>query len=152
MQVARGGWDWLEAHGRQAGAVLGAAGAAGVALIIAAQAGGFGWMRLPGAILITVGGGGLGLLAGLAAPGKWLLRQAVEWRYVLAVIAALGMGLPVVAGLLGAVDGVRHGALAILGAVIGVVLAAAAVFAVVMSLRALGHAWEDRTGEDGDTA
>ena len=141
MSAAARAISWLEANSRRAGALFGAVNAVGIALIVLAELAGWGWARLIGAGLISLGGLGLGLVVGLQPPG----RAAVGWlranRLPLGMAVAILCGLPAVAALLGALHGAGGRPLELLGVAIGLLLAAAAVFAVVMALRALRQAW-----------
>src|SRR3954470_9959496 len=78
----------------------------GVLLIVVGAIAGWGWTRIVGATLITVGGGVLGALIGLGAPHRARLRAGVVARRTLiAVIAAVVIALPVVLALGAAIIG-----------------------------------------------
>ncbi|HET7034227.1 MAG TPA: hypothetical protein VFI42_00950 [Thermomicrobiaceae bacterium] len=142
MAAAGGAWSWLTADRRRGWALFGALTAIGVALIVIGEFTGWDWLRLIGIALISLGGFGLGVLAGFSPAGlRGVLGRLRAVRLPLAVVVALVIGLPAVVALLGALDGAAGRALALLGVAIAVLLAAAALFATVMALRALRLAW-----------
>ena len=141
MGAAGGAWSWLTEDRRRGWGLLGALTLLGIALVVVSELIGPDWLRLIGIALISLGGFGLGVVAGFSPAGHRALERLRGVRLPLAVAIALVIGLPVVVALLGALDGVGSRALALLGVLIALLLAAAAIFATVMALRALRLAW-----------
>jgi len=124
-----------------------AAVAVGVLLIVVGAIAGWGWTRIVGATLITVGGIVLGTLVAFVEPRRqqvhtWLLMH----RMTIAIIAAVILVLPVVLALVAALIGLfgggsnRSGGLLTAGAIIGVFLLAATIFCTVIAIRATQRA------------
>jgi len=121
--------------------------AVGVLLIVVGAIAGWGWTRIVGATLISVGGIVLGALVAFVEPRRqqvhtWLLMH----RMTIAIIAAILLVLPVVLALVAALIGLftgsgnRSGGLLAAGTIIGVFLLAATIFCTVIALRATQHA------------
>ncbi|MGI8687660.1 MAG: hypothetical protein ACR2M3_03685 [Thermomicrobiales bacterium] len=121
--------------------------AVGILLIVVGAIAGWGWTRIVGATLISVGGIVLGILVAFVEPRRqqlhtWLLVH----RTTIAIIAAVLLVLPVVAalvaGLIGlfASGGNRSGGLLAAGAIIGIFLLAATIFCTLIAIRATQRA------------
>jgi hypothetical protein len=123
----------------------------GVLLIIVGAVAGWGWTRIIGAGLITVGGGVLGVILGLAEPRREHLRtQIIERRVLIAVIVTLVLVLPVVLALVAAIIGLfgggdRSAGLLIVGTIIALFLLAATAMSAVIAVRAVQRATYKRT-------
>ncbi|MCA1666007.1 MAG: hypothetical protein LC793_01085 [Thermomicrobia bacterium] len=121
--------------------------AVGIAVIVVGAIAGWGWTRVIGALLITVGGIALGTLIAFVEPRRQQLRaHLLAQRTTIAVIAAVLLVLPVVVALgasfIGLVvgSGNRSGALLTAGALIGLFLLAATLFSTLVALRATQRA------------
>ncbi|MDQ2786796.1 MAG: hypothetical protein M3Y58_17540 [Chloroflexota bacterium] len=140
---------WSDDTARQRRLIYGSSAvvAVGVLLIVVGAIAGWGWTRIVGATLITVGGVVLGALIAFIEPRRqqvhgWLRAQ----RMTIAIIAAVILVLPVVLALVAALIGLfagesnRSGGLLTAGAIIGVFLLAATIFCTMIALRATQHA------------
>ncbi len=119
----------------------------GVLLIVVGAIAGWGWTRIVGATLITVGGIVLGALVAFVEPRRqqvhaWLRAQRTTIAIIAAVLFVLPVVLALVAALIGlfAGDSNRSGGLLTAGAIIGVFLLAATIFCTVIALRATQRA------------
>lgn len=130
----------------------------GLGLILLSELGGVDQARVFGAALITVGGIGLGVLAGLGEvrPGQWLGRLRAQ-RVALGMALAVVLVLPVLAGLVGALVGLAsaggNGAVVATGAVIALLMLAGTGGALGMSIQAIrqaGRGAADRVVEAGE--
>lgn len=124
----------------------------GVLLIVVGALADWGWTRIIGATLITVGGGVLGTLVGLGAPHRARIRAGiVEQRTVIAVIAAVVLALPVILALVAALvgpfakSGGRDAAALAGGTAIALFLLAASMFSTLIAIRAVRRATFTRT-------
>ena len=151
MKRVRALWaDEKEARNRLTIAA-GACVAVGVLLIVVGVIASWGWTRIIGAGLITVGGGVLGVVLGLAEPRRQRLRaRIIERRVVIAVIVTLILVLPVVLALVAVVIGLfgggdRSAGLLIVGTIIALFLLAATVLSAVIAVRAVQRATYKRT-------
>ncbi len=140
-------WSDDAAQQRRLISVSSAVVAVGVLLIVGGAIAGWGWTRIVGATLITVGGIVLGALVAFVEPRRqqvhvWLRTQ----RTTIAIIAAVLFVLPVVLALVAALIGLfaggsnRSGGLLTTGAIIGVFLLAATIFCTVIAIRATQRA------------
>jgi len=121
--------------------------AAGVLVIVVGALAGWGWTRIIGATLVTVGGIALGTLVAFVEPRRQRLHARVRaQRTTIAIVAAALLALPVVvalvAGLIGLFTGSgnRGGGLLAAGSVIGLFLLAATVFSTLIAIRATQRA------------
>ncbi len=121
--------------------------AVGVLLIVVGAIAGWGWTRIIGATLITVGGTVLGILVAFVEPRRQRLHARLRaQRTTIAIIAAVILALPVVVALIAALIGLfaggsnRSGGLLTAGAIIGVFLLAATIFCTVIAIRATQRA------------
>lgn len=126
--------------------------AVGVLLIVLGAIADWGWTRIVGATLITIGGGVLGTLVGLGAPHRERVRAGIITRRTpIAVIAAVILALPVVLALVATVIGLfaerggRGAASLAGGAVIALFLLAASLFSALIAVGAVRHAAYNRT-------
>ena len=124
-----------------------AAVAVGVLLIVVGAIAGWGWTRIVGATLITVGGSVLGVLVAFVESRRQRLHAMVRaQRTTIAIVAAVLFVLPVVLALVAALIGLfaggsnRSGGLLTAGAIIGVFLLAATIFCTVIAIRATQRA------------
>jgi len=124
-----------------------AAVAVGVLLIVVGAIAGWGWTRIVGATLITVGGSVLGVLVAFVESRRQRLHAMVRaQRTTIAIVAAVILILPVVLALVAALIGLfaggsnRSGGLLTAGAIIGVFLLAATIFCTVIAIRATQRA------------
>ncbi len=140
-------WSDDTAQQRRLISVSSAVVAVGVLLIVVGAIAGWGWTRIVGATLITVGGIVLGVLVAFVEPRRqqvhtWLLVH----RMSIAIIAAVILVLPVVVALVAALIGLftgsgnRSGGLLAAGTIIGVFLLAATIFCTLIAIRATQHA------------
>ncbi len=121
--------------------------AAGIVVIVVGVIAGWGWTRIVGASLITVGGIALGILIAFVEPRRQRLHARLRaQRTTIAIIAAVILVLPVVAALIAALIGLftgtgsRSGGLLAAGAIIGVFLLAATIFSTLIAIRATQRA------------
>jgi len=121
--------------------------AVGVLLIVVGAIAGWGWTRIVGATLITVGGSVLGVLVAFVESRRQRLHAMVRaQRTTIAIVAAVILVLPVVLALVAALIGLfaggsnRSGGLLTAGAIIGVFLLAATIFCTVIAIRATQRA------------
>lgn len=130
--------------------------AIGVLLIVIGAIADWGWTRIVGAMLITVGGGTLGTLVGLSAPHRQQARAwIIERRTLIALIAAAIIVVPVILALVAAVIGLfargggRGGAALAGGTVIALFLLAASLFSALIAIRAVRRATYNRAERPG---
>jgi peptidoglycan/LPS O-acetylase OafA/YrhL len=121
--------------------------AVGVLLIVVGAIAGWGWTRIVGATLITVGGIVLGALVAFVEPRRQRVQTRLRaQRTTIAIIAAIILALPVVVALVAALIGLftgsghRSGGLLATGAIIGVFLLAATLFSTLIAIRATERA------------
>ncbi len=121
--------------------------AVGVLLIVVGAIADWGWTRIIGATLITVGGIVLGALVAFVEPRRqqvhtWLLVHHMSIAIIAAVILVLPVVVALVAGLVGLFTGGgnRSGGLLAAGTIIGIFLLAATIFCTVIALRATQRA------------
>ena len=121
--------------------------AVGIVVIVVGVIAGWGWTRIVGASLITVGGIALGILIAFVEPRRQRLHARLRaQRTTIAIIAAVILVLPVVAALIAALIGLftgtgsRSGGLLAAGAIIGVFLLAATIFSTLIAIRATQRA------------
>jgi hypothetical protein len=123
----------------------------GVLLIVVGAIAHWGWTRIVGATLITVGGGVLGALIGLGAPHRERVRAGiVAQRTLIAIVAAILLALPVIAALIAAIVGRfakcgGRGAALAGGTVITLFRLIASLFSVMIAIRAVQRATFVRT-------
>jgi hypothetical protein len=124
----------------------------GVLLIVVGTLAHWGWTRIVGATLITVGGGVLGALIGLGAPHRAQIRAGIiAQRTLIAVIAAAIIALPVIVALIAAIIGLfarsggRGAASLAGGTVLALFLLIASLFSVIIAIRAVQRATFTRT-------
>jgi hypothetical protein len=124
----------------------------GVLLIVVGTLAHWGWTRIVGATLITVGGGVLGALIGLGAPHRAQIRAGIiAKRTLIAVIAAAIIALPVIVALIAAIIGLfarsggRGAASLAGGTVLALFLLIASLFSVIIAIRAVQRATFTRT-------
>jgi len=130
--------------GRQVLAVAAVVTLAGIALIIAGVAAGWGWSRLPGAVLIVVGGLAGGAAIGLSKPvGGRIWSRLTAWRVWIALFAALIIATPAVLAMASATFGPLAGGgdakdtlLIIVGAVVGFVFMVGTLLAAYIAVDA----------------
>ncbi len=127
--------------------VSGAVVAVGVLAIVVGAIAGWGWTRIVGATLITVGGTVLGALVAFVEPRRQRPHARLRaLRATIAIIAAVLLVLPVVAALVAALIGLfagggdRSGGLLAAGALVGLFLLAATVFSTLVAIRATQRA------------
>ncbi|MDQ6601145.1 MAG: hypothetical protein M3Z19_00305 [Chloroflexota bacterium] len=121
--------------------------AVGVLLIVVGAIAEWGWTRIVGATLITVGGTALGILIAFVEPRRQRLHARLRaQRTVIAMVAAILLVLPVVLALVAALIGLvagsgnRGGGLLAAGAVIALFLLAATIFSTLIAVRATQRA------------
>ncbi len=121
--------------------------AVGVLLIVVGAIAGWGWTRIVGATLITVGGIVLGTLVAFVEPRRqqvhtWLLMHRMTIAIIAAVILVLPVVLALVAALIGLFGGGSNRSVGLLaaGTIIGVFLLAATIFCTVIAIRATQRA------------
>ncbi|HEY8291962.1 MAG TPA: hypothetical protein VIG44_05720 [Thermomicrobiales bacterium] len=121
--------------------------AVGVLLIVVGAIAGWGWTRIVGATLITVGGIVLGVLVAFVEPRRQRVHARLRaQRTTIAIIAAIILVLPVVVALIASLIGLftgtdnRSGGLLAAGAIIGVFLLAATIFSTLVAIRATQRA------------
>ncbi len=121
--------------------------AVGVLLIVVGAIAEWGWTRIVGATLITVGGTALGILIAFVEPRRQRLHARLRTqRTTIAMIAAVLLALPVVLALVAAFIGLvagsgnRSGGLLAAGTVIALFLLAATVFSTLIAIRATQRA------------
>jgi len=121
--------------------------AVGVLLIVVGAIAGWGWTRIVGATLITVGGTALGILIAFVEPRRQRLHARLRaQRTTIAMVAAILLVLPVVLGLVAALIGLfvgpgnRGGGLLAAGAVIAFFLLVATIFSTLIAVRATQRA------------
>jgi hypothetical protein len=124
----------------------------GVLLIVVGAVAHWGWTRIVGATLITVGGGVLGALLGLGAPHRAQIRAGVvAQRTLIAIIASIILALPVIVALVAALVGLfaknsGRGAGSLAGGTaIALFLLIASLFSVMIAVRAVQRATFTRT-------
>jgi hypothetical protein len=131
---------------RQAMAIAMVLAAVGIIVIVVGEIADWGWTRVIGATLISVGGVGIGVLTGLIPTRReamldWLRR----WRTVVVVLAVVVLVLPILVALAAGVIGAFTGgggtaALKVTGALISLLMfaavAASAWIGVQATLRA----------------
>lgn len=128
--------------------------AIGVVVIVVGALAGWGWTRVIGAGVITVGGVGLGILLGLIPTRReQVLAQLKRWRTGVVVLAVIVLVLPILvalaAGVIGAFTGGGENATPlVLGTLIGVLLFAAVAGSAWIGVRATLQA----TNADTETA
>lgn len=124
-------------------------------VIVVGAVAGWGWTRIIGATLISVGAGALGVLAGLVEPrrrqiGAWLRQR----KAVITLVAAVVLVLPAVVALIGAIVGLvaasgqRAGLLA-LGLLTALALLAATAISAAIAVRATLRAGQRPVKEEG---
>lgn len=130
-----------------------AAAAIGISLVALSEFGDVHEMRWFGALLISLGGIGLGIDAGLGTTERWMfLKRLRDWRVALAATAAAALTLPVlvalVAGLYGLVadGGHRSGGVLAGGGLTGAFLLVATLVAGALAVRAVAAALRDEPG------
>ena len=120
--------------------------AVGVVVIVVGALAGWGWTRIVGATLITIGGILLGTLIAFVEPRRQRLHARVRaQRTTIAIVAAVLLALPVVVALVATliglfVGGNRSGGLLAAGGVIGLFLLVATVFSTLIAVRATQRA------------
>lgn len=117
----------------------------GVLAITVGNLAGWGWTRIIGATLISVGGLGVGALVALIDPRRERVRVAIaRRRTTIALVAAVVLVLPVILVLVAALAGLFAGgggaALRAVGALIAVFLLAVSVASAVIAVRAIRRA------------
>jgi hypothetical protein len=112
----------------------------GIILVLMAVLGGLGWAKIFGAVLISLGGVGLGIWAGLERP-KWTTWvPAPQTRGVLGSAVAIVLTLPLLLALGTALVGLGQGLGGLLGGLLCLVLGALSVVSLVICLRAIAGA------------
>ncbi|MHB8648372.1 MAG: hypothetical protein ACYDAR_21535 [Thermomicrobiales bacterium] len=121
--------------------------AVGVLVIVVGAIAEWGWTRIIGATLITVGGTVLGALVAFVEPRRQRLHANIRARRtMIAVIAAVLLVLPVVAALVAGIVGLfigggdRSGGLLTAGAIVGLFLLVATIFSTLIAIRATQRA------------
>ncbi|MDQ6905942.1 MAG: hypothetical protein M3176_03850 [Chloroflexota bacterium] len=121
--------------------------AVGVLLIVVGAIAEWGWTRIVGATLITVGGTALGILIAFVEPRRQRLHARLRaQRTVIAMVAAILLVLPVVLALVAALIGLvagsgnRGGGLLAAGAMIALFLLVATIFSTLIAVRATQRA------------
>lgn len=111
----------------------------GVVLIVLSEVAGLPWTRVFGAGLISLGGVGVGVVAGLGdeRPGRWLGRLR-DSRVALGVALAVVLVLPVVAALVGALIGFFS---AVGSGLNPAVVSGGGLIALLMLVAAAGSVW-----------
>ncbi|MCA1726049.1 MAG: hypothetical protein LC748_17735 [Thermomicrobia bacterium] len=140
-------WSDDTAQQRRLISVSSAVVAVGILVIVGGAIAGWGWTRVIGATLITVGGIVLGALVAFVEPRRqqvhtWLLMHRMSIAIIAAVILVLPVVVALVAGLIGLFtsNGNRSGGLLAAGMIIGVFLLAATIFCTVIAIRATQRA------------
>jgi predicted Na+-dependent transporter len=116
--------------------------AVGVVLIVVGAIAEWGWTRVVGAGLITVGGIGLGVLLGLVPTQRERLLAAMRrWRTGIVILAVVVLVLPIlvalIAGVIGAFTGGGGNAAPLTaGTLIGMLLLAAVAYCAWIGVRA----------------
>jgi hypothetical protein len=122
----------------------------GVILVLLAELGHLEWTKFFGAVLISLGGTGLGIWAGLEKP-QWANRLPAPSRGMLigSTVTVL-LTLPLVLALFSALGGLGRGAGGLLGGALCLLVGALTVMSLVVCLRALARATHSSLpGEDG---
>ena len=129
------------------------AAAIGILTVVVSELGDVHELRVFGALLISFGGIGLGIDAGLGSRARpRAIQRFLSWRVTLAVTATLLLTFPIVfalvAALIGSVSGStdRDGLLVATGAVVAASMLGASVVAGVAAARAVAGA---QRGEPG---
>lgn len=120
----------------------GAAIAVGIVVIVVGAIVGWGWTRIIGATLITLGGLLVGTLVGLTAPRRERMRAMIaRARWTIAWIAAALFVLPVVvalgAGIVGVIAATGNVGWRVAGAMLALALLIATVLSTLIALRAV---------------
>jgi len=117
--------------------------AVGILVIVVGALVGWGWTRVIGATLITIGGIALGTLVAFVEPRRQRLHARLRaQRTTIAIVAAVLLALPVVVALVASLIGLftgggnRSGGLLAGGGLIGLFLLAATVFSTLIAIRA----------------
>jgi peptidoglycan/LPS O-acetylase OafA/YrhL len=121
--------------------------AVGILVIVVGALVGWGWTRVIGATLITIGGIALGTLVAFVEPRRQRLHARLRaQRTTIAIVAAVLLALPVVVALVASLIGLftgggnRSGGLLAGGGLIGLFLLAATVFSTLIAIRATQRA------------
>ena len=127
--------------------LAGAVAVVGIALIVAGELAGWDWTRIFGAILISIGGGGVGVTLGLSRPTR---RRVLAGLRSTGVPIAIGIGilltLPAVVALVSALFGIGGDAgnvsslLLIVGFIIALVLVIATLVSLAIAFQAIRRA------------
>ncbi len=117
----------------------------GVVVIVVGAVAGWGWTRIIGAVLITVGSGVLGALIAFVEPRRREARARImAARGLIAIVVAVVLILPVAIALVGAMIGLFSGAgsggMRALGALVALLLLVATVGSAVIAVRATQRA------------
>jgi hypothetical protein len=165
LTVLRRIWSGETETRRQVLIAAAAVVAAGIALVVVDTAADFGWLRFPGAVLITIGGAAGGVAVGLlpAARERFWARLA-GWRVRIAIVVAVIVATPAMVAMGSAAFGPLAGggdahdtALVVVGAVVGFILMLATMLSGVLAVQATRkrvapavdrHGREDGEAED----
>ncbi len=118
--------------------------AAGIVLVVIDTMANLGWLRFPGAILITVGGAAGGATVGLLpASRERVWSRLTGWRVWIAIIAAVVIATPSIIAMASAAFGpfagggdAQNSALVVLGVVFGFILMSGTFLAGVLAVQA----------------
>lgn len=132
----------------------------GIGLIIAGVAAGWDWSRLPGAVLIVVGGMAGGAAIGLSQPAReqfW--SRLMNWRIWIALVAAVIIATPAILAMASATIGPLAGggdandtALVVIGALVGFVFMIGTLLAAYIAVHATYRRVNAAPRESGDAA
>lgn len=117
----------------------------GVALIVIGVVADWGQTRLPGAVLITIGGAGIGIALGFSSPMRdQIWSRLATWRVWIAIITAIVVATPAVLAMGSATIGPLAGGgdaqntvLVAVGALIGLIFLAGTVIAAIVAVQAV---------------
>lgn len=131
--------------------------AAGVGLVLLSELAGLDWLRVFGAVVVTLAALVLGAAVGLSMPPSHPLLTALRrWGKALAVITALVIALPILLALLGTLAGLAslgraNPLVALTGVVLGLAMFASTVLLTLEAVRkVLGIDSRARTGQDSE--
>jgi hypothetical protein len=129
------------------------AAALGIALVAISEFGGVHELRVFGALLISFGGIGFGLDAGLTSTDRWsFLKRLLEWRVALAVLGTAVMTIPILVALVAALFGLfgdaadRDSALLGIGAFVVAFMLAATLLTGGFAIRSVAAAARNEPG------
>ncbi len=144
MSVLTRIWDGETETRRQVLIISAIVVVSGIVLVVIDTAADLGWLKFPGAILITIGAAAGGTTLGFSrAARERVWARLTGWRVWIAVIAAVIIATPSIIAMASAAFGPLSGggdaqdtALVVLGAVIGFILMVGTFLAGVLAVQA----------------